>query len=107
MNSHLHVLPQRRLNNAAEILHALAHPLRIQIVDQLSERNDITVVDLQDALQQESSMISNHLRILRQAGLVTTARAGKYISYCLAEARLEHISEAVRTFAADVEEVTA
>ena len=108
MTNHLPTLPQARLTQAAEILHALAHPLRIQIVDQLADRADVTVVDLQGALGHEAAMLSNHLRVLRQVGLVTTARAGKYISYRLAERRLGQITTAVATFGnAVVEEVTA
>ncbi len=100
-------LPQRKLDQAADILHALAHPLRIQIVDFMTETHEATVVDMQSSLGLEPGLLSNHLRILRQAGIVETSRSGKYISYQLDARRLEDIRRSVAVFGAQVEEVTA
>ena len=102
-----HVLPQPKINQAAEVLHALTHALRLEIVDHMTEAREATVVDLQRALGQEPSVLSNHLRILRQSGIVTTSRAGKYINYHLDGGRLGQIREAVSSFGAVVEGVTA
>ena len=102
-----HALPQPRINQAAEVLHALTHALRLQIVDHMVEVQQATVVDLQNALGQEPSVLSNHLRILRQSGIVTTSRVGKYINYRLDGERLRGIREAVSSFGAVVEGVTA
>lgn len=106
MTKPLHPLPQARLDHAAEILHALANPLRLAIVQQISQLSHATVVDLQATLGHEPSMLSNHLRLLRQAGLVRTERAGKFIRYRLAETRIEEIAAAVTAFGACVAEVS-
>ena len=101
-------LSQPRLLRAAEILHALTHPLRLRIVDHMTGcAEGATVLDLQGALEQEAGVLSNHLRVLRQSGVITTTRSGKYINYQLAEERLSHISTAVSEFADGVGEVIA
>ncbi len=100
-------LPQRKLDQAAEILHALAHPLRIKIVDFMSATDEATIADMQDGLGLEAGMLSNHLRVLRQSGIVDTARNGKYISYQLDGERLAGIRRSVAIFGSEVEEVTA
>ena len=107
MTHHTASLPQPKLDQAAGILHALAHPLRIKIVDYLVAANGVTVLDMQDGLGMEASMLSNHLRVLRQSGIVDTTRDGKYISYQLGAKRLRQIQVAVKTFADQVEEVIA
>ena len=107
MSSPTGVLPQHKLDQAAEILHALAHPLRIKIVDFMAEADDATVLDLQDGLGLEPGMLSNHLRILRQSGIVDTSRSGKFINYQLDGERLAGIRRSVAVFGSQVEEVTA
>ena len=102
-----HALPQPRLNHAAEVLHALTHALRLQIVDHMAVAREATVLDLQAALGHEPGVLSNHLRVLRQSGVVTTSRTGKYINYHLNEARLEDIRAAVSDFGAVVPSVAA
>ena len=102
-----HTLPQAQVNQAAEVLHALTHALRLEIIDHMAETQEATVVDLQRALGHEPSVLSNHLRLLRQSGIVNTSRAGKYINYQLDGERLRVIREAVSSFGAVVEGVTA
>lgn len=102
-----HALPQHKIDKAAEVLHALTHQLRLQIVDHMATAREATVLDLQRALGQESGVLSNHLRVLRQSGVVTTSRTGKFINYRLAEERLGAIREAVSEFGAGVDAVTA
>lgn len=107
MTDATHALPQHRLDHAAEVLHALTHQLRLQIVDHMATAREATVLDLQRALGHEAGVLSNHLRVLRQSGVVTTSRTGKYINYHIVEERLGVICEAVSDFGAAVEAVTA
>ncbi|MFZ9694522.1 MAG: ArsR/SmtB family transcription factor [Chitinophagaceae bacterium] len=79
------------LKKAAVILRALNHKLRQQIIKEIDEQGKITVTDLYIKLRLEQSVASQHLAILRKAGIVTTLREGKYIYYSLNMARLEDI----------------
>ena len=76
-------IPAQDLATSVEILRALAHPLRMRIL-QFVDRNDrINVNRIYSSLNLEQSITSQHLRILRQAGLVSTERQGKFIHYSL------------------------
>lgn len=77
-----------RLRSSVELMRALAHPLRLRIIALLADQKSACVQTIYTALEQDQSIVSQHLRILRRAGLVLTAREGKFIHYLLAETRL-------------------
>jgi ArsR family transcriptional regulator len=64
-------------------MRALAHPLRIQIIRYIDERESACVNDIFDALKIKQAVASQHLRVLRQAELVYTQRQGKFIFYAI------------------------
>jgi ArsR family transcriptional regulator len=68
--------------------HALADETRIDIVRRLAG-GERCVCDLQDSMDAAQSRLSYHLRILKDAGLVTDRRAGRWIHYSLVPAALE------------------
>jgi ArsR family transcriptional regulator, zinc-responsive transcriptional repressor len=76
---------------AGELLRALAAPLRIGIVSQLAE-GPRCVHELVDALGAPQPLVSQHLRVLRGAGVVRGARRGREIAYSLID---EHIARIV------------
>lgn len=79
------------VKKAALILRALNHKLRQQIIKFLSEGDKITVTEIYMKLRIEQSVASQHLAILRLAGIVVTQRDGKYIYYTLNRKRLKEI----------------
>jgi ArsR family transcriptional regulator len=61
---------------------ALAHPVRLQILDILARRGgEVCVCDLEAALPVKQPTVSHHLRLLREAGLVDTVRKGLWAYY--------------------------
>src|ERR1700760_3373070 len=76
------------LKKAAMILRALNHKLRQQIVRILDEQKRLTVTELYIHLRLEQSVASQHLAILRRAGIVKTERDGKFIYYIINHYRL-------------------
>lgn len=76
------------LRYSAEIMRALAHPLRLQIVSFIDTHQSACVSDIHAGLGIEQSLVSQHLRVLRQAGLVNTSRVGKFVHYTLDYDRL-------------------
>ncbi|GII64411.1 hypothetical protein Skr01_44960 [Sphaerisporangium krabiense] len=66
-----------------EILKALAHPVRLGIVRRLAAEPDICACDFTDEFEVSQPTISAHLKVLREAGLVTTRREGTTICYSL------------------------
>jgi DNA-binding transcriptional ArsR family regulator len=80
---------------AAMILRALNHKLRQQIVKLIDEQQKMTVTEIYVKLRLEQSVASQHLAILRRAGIVITTREGKFIFYTVDYNRLEQINQFV------------
>jgi len=75
------VINNEKLHDSLELLRALAHPLRIQILGFIDQYECINVNKIYHSLNLEQSITSQHLKILRSAGLVSTRREGKFIHY--------------------------
>jgi DNA-binding transcriptional ArsR family regulator len=88
------------LRKAALVLRAVNHKLRQRIIDLLEENKSMTVTDIYVKLRLEQSVASQHLAILRRAGVVRTDRQGKFIFYSLDRERLDQISSLVEELAA-------
>ena len=74
------------------VLRALNHKLREQIITIIQENKRLTVTQLYVKMRLEQSVISQHLAILRRAGIVSTDRDGKFIFYSLNFSRLDAIN---------------
>src|ERR1700754_1670161 len=83
------------VKKSAIILRALNHQLRQQIFKLLEEREKLTVTDIYKHLKLEQSVASQHLAILRRAGIVRTERDGKFIYYIINHDRLSEIMKCV------------
>jgi DNA-binding transcriptional ArsR family regulator len=83
------------VKKAALILRALNHKLRQQMIKLLDENGKMTVTELYVQLRLEQSVASQHLAILRRAGIVKTDRDGKYIHYRVNHDRVRQINQVV------------
>lgn len=79
------------LERAGELLRALAAPVRIAIVMQLRE-SQRCVHELVDALDVPQPLVSQHLRVLKAAGVVAGERSGREVLYRLVD---DHLAEIV------------
>lgn len=87
-----------QMRKAAMVLRAINHPLRQQMLKILHQAGKMTVTELYHKLMLEQSVTSQHLAILRTAGLVITERKAKNIFYSVNHKRLDFI----HTTAADL-----
>jgi len=69
--------------NGDPVLRALADPMRAAIVALLA-REQLCTCHLQESLQAKQALVSHHLRLLREAGLVVTEPCGRFTYYRLA-----------------------
>ena len=83
------ILPQRAA--AVRLFHALSDPTRVRIVEMLSH-GERCVCELQATLDAAQSRLSFHLKTLKDAGLVTDRREGRWVHYALNKQALEQIS---------------
>jgi len=93
-------LDYSELRKAVLVLRAVNHKLRQSVIDLLEENEKMTVTDIYIKLRLEQSVASQHLAILRRAGVVATERQGKFIYYALDNERLSQISRLVEELAA-------
>jgi len=87
-----------KLQISSEVLRAVAHPLRLKILEFIDQNDMINVNKIYNSLNLEQSITSQHLRILRMAGLVETKRDGKFIHYSVDYDKLLTTVNAVNEF---------
>jgi DNA-binding transcriptional ArsR family regulator len=73
----------QKLEIAASKLRAMAHPMRIAIIELLNENKKLTVTQIYEGLSIEQASASHHLNILKNKGLLDSKRDGKMIYYSL------------------------
>ena len=84
----------------ADLLKALAHPRRLEIV-QLLRDQQLCVSDIYEMLDLPQANISQHLMILRDAGIVATERDGKQILYKIADPKILEACDVFREILID------
>lgn len=88
------------MKKAAMILRSLNHKLRQQMIKLLDEHKKMTVTEIYVKLRLEQSVASQHLAILRRAGIVVTQRDGKFIFYSVNYNRLNEVNQFVEQLVA-------
>jgi ArsR family transcriptional regulator len=79
-------------------MRALAHPLRLRILAFIDRHGTINVNKIYGALKIEQSITSQHLRILRTAGILHSERDGKFIHYSIDYSILARVAKAMQNF---------
>src|SRR3990172_12019906 len=82
----------KSLEHAARWFHALADETRLRIVHRLSEGEEC-VCDLTDTLGTGQSLLSFHLKTLKDAGILTDRREGRWVYYSLNSEAIEEIEK--------------
>lgn len=82
----------------AGILQAIDQPARLEIL-QVIGSGEACVCHLEAALGQRQAYISQHLMALREAGIITSRRAGRYVYYRLTDARILDLIGLARSLA--------
>lgn len=80
---------------AARWFHALSDPTRVEIIRRLSH-GECCVCDLQDTLDAAQSRLSFHLRVLKEAGIVTDRRDGRWVHYTVRRDALDEMAGFLR-----------
>ena len=85
-----------RLETAANMLKAIAHPVRIAILKQLEGGKKLTVTEIHELLGIEQSTTSHHLGILKDKGVLCSRREGKNTHYYLKHDILSQIVDCLQ-----------
>lgn len=87
-----------KLNYASDLMRALAHPLRLKILEFIDENQSINVNKIYSNLDIEQSITSQHLKILRLSGAVSVEITGKFHVYQINYDVIDKASYAVSKF---------
>lgn len=79
---------ERSLSDLSQILSLSGNEVRLKILYLLGQETDLCVCDLSDILQMTIAAVSQHLRKLKDGGLIQSRRQGQTIIYSLKEEQL-------------------
>ena len=79
------------LESATEVLRAIAHPMRLSIIEMLYRDKEMSVTMIFEELQIEQAIASHHLRILKDKGVLGVRRDGKNSNYALTSEAYYHV----------------
>lgn len=88
-------LPELDANELALLCKALAHPARIQLLRYLAAYGACYFGSLTDVLPLAPSTISQHVTILKQAGLILGSADEQRVCYCVNPERLEQLKKLI------------
>lgn len=89
----------QRIESAANMLKAIAHPIRLAILGYLVDGEEFTVTEIHELVQIEQSTASHHLGILKDKGIAISRRKGKNTLYSIRNRNLKKLVECINTCA--------
>lgn len=79
----------------AQLARAVAHPARVRIVRLLMNRESCVCGEIVDELPLAQSTVSQHLKVLKQAGLIQGEVDGPKVCYCINASKLQELKALV------------
>ena len=79
------------LENSTEMLRAIAHPLRLAVIELLHTEGEMSVTEIFTELDIRQAVASHHLRIMKNKKLVKVERKGQNSIYSLADSEVYKI----------------
>ncbi len=83
------------LERIANILKTVAHPLRLQIIDLLAQKEKLSVTEIYEKLGVEQSLTSHHLVKMKDKGILACERDGKSMMYSLTDKKIIKIIDCI------------
>jgi ArsR family transcriptional regulator, arsenate/arsenite/antimonite-responsive transcriptional repressor len=83
--------------DAVDLLAAATEPTRWRILATLASAGTRCACEIEPVANVAPNVLSYHLKVLREAGLVTSARRGKWIDYTIAADAAERLARALPT----------
>ena len=90
-------------DQVAQVFKALGHPARLHIVRLLARRGTCICGDMVDELPLSQSTVSQHLAVLKEAGIIAGEVQGPAVCYYLAPGAFQTLGQAVADLTAEVD----
>lgn len=94
------------INNIASLFKALGHPARIAIVQYVMEQKTCICSNLVDVLPLAQATISQHLKALKEAGILKGTVEGTSMCYCIDEKQLQLIQHYIKEWNTQLNQTT-
>ncbi len=88
----------KQLTESAKLFKALSHPARLQILQFLAESETCITGDISDELPLGRTTVNQHIKELKEVGLIQGHIDGVKTKYCLNPKRVEELSEILNKF---------
>lgn len=85
------------LEKATETMRAIAHPIRIVIIELLFQAEQLSVKEIHTQIGIEQAVASHHLRIMKSNAIVSVTRDGKNSFYSLKNIEFYHITQTLKS----------
>ncbi len=92
------IFSQDKLHYSCDLMRAMAHPLRLKILAYIDANPETPVNCIYNTLDIEQSITSQHLKVLREAGVVLCRRDGKKVHYNIDYDIIRKVHIAVNNF---------
>jgi DNA-binding transcriptional ArsR family regulator len=83
------------IEKAAKMMKAIAHPIRLSILGNLSEGQERTVTEIHELVKIEQSTASHHLGIMKDKGILISRRDGKNTIYAIKNKNLNKLVDCI------------
>ena len=93
----------KELAEKAELFKALSHPARLQILKFLSETNSCITGDISDEIPLGRTTVNQHLKELKNAGLIQGHIEGVKTMYCINPDRLNDLKQLLVSFLNEIQ----
>jgi ArsR family transcriptional regulator len=90
---HADAIDHKAVETTSRLLAALGDPVRLGIIELLSQHDRLCVCDIAEAFPIGQPTVSHHLRLLREVGLVDVERRGHWAYYGLKREALKRVTE--------------
>ncbi len=94
-------LKPEEIEQAANMIKAISHPMRLAILGNLGDGNQLSVTEIHKILKIEQSTASHHLGILKDKGILASIRKGKNTYYYLKRKNLSKLIRCISECACD------
>ncbi|GAA0872934.1 hypothetical protein GCM10009117_20810 [Gangjinia marincola] len=98
MGATKHNIYTKETNHLAAIAKVLAHPARIEILNYISKQPECICTDISEEIGLSQPTTSQHLQVMRRAGILKGKFEGKSFSYCIDLQELTRFQESLHKF---------
>lgn len=88
----------KELIEQASLFKALAHPARLRILQYLSETNNCITGDISDEIPLGRTTVNQHIKELKEAGLIQGHIEGVRTKYCLNPEKIDELKQIIQQF---------